>query len=99
MVDYIRKLYNKYVVLKVEDINRFSDIEEVNSILETISNARKVEGKHDNKYIVLNREDELNIDYLLSSLERHKKHLKTPYITVDDIAVDVVNAIIVAGNP
>ena len=103
-MDKIKELDNKYIVVKWEDVfnHNFLTTEEhdiFKKCLYRISECRKQDGKHDNEYIVLNLEDEANIDYLLNALELHKRDLNTPYIAIKDIAIDLINAILIAGNP
>ena len=100
----INELDNKYIVVKWQDVFNPNSLttEEYDvfmKCLNHISENRKRIGKHNNKYVVLNLDDELVIDYLLDAIEAHKKDLNTPYIAVNDIAVDLVNAIIKARNP
>ena len=100
----ITELDNKYAVVKWEDlfnadILTTEEYDTFRQCLHRISEHRKRAEKHDNKYVVLNLEDEANIDYLLAALESRKKDLKTPYISMKDISIDLVNAVLIAGNP
>lgn len=103
-MDEIQELDRKYLVVKWEDVfnHNFLTTEEhdiFKKCLYRISECRKQDGKHDNSYVVLNLEDEADIIYLLAALESRKKKLTIPYIAIGDIAVDLVNAVRIAGNP
>ena len=103
-MDELKELDNKYIVVKWEDVFNPTfltpdECDEFKSGLFRISEGRKQKGKHDNQYVVLNLEDEANIDYLLAALESRKERLSTPYIPIGDIAIDMVNAVRIAGNP
>ena len=99
----ITELDNKYCVLKWDDIksalSQREGMEFANLIMKVDSHRRLELNKGVNKYVVLNLADELNVDDLICDMRSHKKDLKTPYITINDIAVDIVNGIILAGNP
>lgn len=69
------------------------------TVIDEIKADRKSRGKNPQNYVVLNLDDELEFNYLLSKIEGHKKDLETPYIPVKDIAVDLINSIIISGNP
>lgn len=54
------KFDRKYIVIKVEDIQKYlepEDIETLNEILHHISNFRKLFGKKDNTYLVINTDE------------------------------------------
>jgi len=102
-MEEIKELDDKYLVLKWRDITPalsqaegklFADL-----IMKVDSYRRLTLNKTVNKYVVLNLVDELNVDKLISDIQSHKKDLETPYIAINDIAVDIVNGIILAGNP
>jgi len=104
IMDEIKEPDNNYIVVKWEDVfnPNFLTTEEhdiFKKCLYRIGECRKQEGKHDNRYVVLNLDDEADIDYLITTLESRRKNLSTPYIAIGDIAVDLVNAVRIAGNP
>ena len=98
----INKLDDKYLVLKIDDISeRLTEYgqRQLNQLVDDINSDRKQDGKNIQKYVVLNLDDEANIDFLISRLVSHTRRLTTPYIPIKDIGVDLVNAILIAGNP
>ena len=99
----ITELDDKYCVLKWVDIKSALSQQEgmdfADLIVKVDSHRRLKLNKRVNKYVVLNLEDELDIDDLILNLILHKKDLKTPYISIDNIAVEIINGIIHAGNP
>ena len=98
----INKLDDKYLVLKIDDISeRLTEYgqRQLNQLVDDINSDRKQDGKNIQKYVVLNLDDEANIDYLISRLVSHTERLTTPYVSIKDISVDLINAILVAGNP
>lgn len=99
----ITELDDKYCVLKWSDLkSTLSQREgkEFADLIMKVDSYRRLElNKGVNKYVVLNLADELNVDDLICDIQSHKKDLKTPYITIGDIAVDIVNGIILTGNP
>lgn len=87
--------------IKRDDLNKYLGVvlkRDLNQIEEVIQLNRKAEGKPQNKYLVLNLEDEINTWELLNSIEvvapltKDKNH----GIKVKDIAVALVNAILKA---
>ena len=65
-----------------------------NTVLEVINDERERQGKKPNKYVVLNFEDELDLNFLTAQLERLL--VNDTNVKVKDIAVDLVNAILTA---
>ena len=99
----ITELDDKYCVLKWDDIisalSQREGKEFADMIMKVNSHRRLELNKGVNQYVVLNLADELNIDELIFDIQLHKKDLETPYIKIGDIAVDIVNGLILAGNP
>jgi len=99
----ITELDDMYCVLKWEDIKSAlsqQEGKEFADMIMKVDSYRRLElNKEVNKYLVLNLADELNIDDLIFDIQSYKKDLKTPYIAINDIAVEIVNGIILAGNP
>lgn len=95
---------HKYYVLKGEDIKKylsFEEREELRDIYFKIYSRREQEGKKENQYLVLNMDDEMYIKYLenlFGEIRKEFRRLHQPEgehkVTVRDIAVDLVNAIL-----
>lgn len=89
--------FDLYCVLKWSDIQKLP-IEQRNKFIEIVDDIgilRKKEGKsYRNKYLVLNFEDDINRDELLSQLYHTRNGVKKE--KVKDIACDIVNAILKA---
>ena len=97
----ITELDDKYIVVKREDIHkylkgnsRYHTEDGFYSYLNVIKIHRNQAGKKDNRYVVLNLEDELDLTFLTAQLERLL--VKDTNVNVKDIAVDLVNAILKA---
>ena len=97
----ITELENKHLVLKWIDIKDsltnpgLRDLDEIIGIVNNTSQA----SKGPQEYVVLNLNDELDIDYLIHKLMTHKIKSSTPYVSVKDISVDLVNSVLISGNP
>lgn len=108
MTEKITKLDNKYLVVKIKDLNDFLNTEErqtLASLLIKVDGARRQKGKPINDYVVLNLDDEVSMSYLNARIQDtitkrmhaamfENKHNEPLYIR--DIAVDLVNAILKA---
>ncbi len=112
----VTELANKYIVVKREDIHkylkgnsRYHTEDGFYSYLNVINIHRKQDGKQDNRYVVLNLEDDISLAYLsgkiteiihkrmLAHLDEEKGTLQEVSegpIKVKDIAIDIVNAIL-----
>ena len=64
------------------------------TVLEGIKNNRKSIGKAEQDYVVLNLNDDINLGVLSSAIESHKEKSKKVSIPIKDIAVDLVNSIV-----
>lgn len=89
--------FDMYCVLKWADIQKLP-IEQRNKLVEIVDDIgiiRKKEGKpYRNRYLVLNSEDDIDRDELLSQLYHTRNGIKKE--KVKDIACDIVNAILKA---
>lgn len=95
----IKHLEDKYVVIKWDDIGlglKLEQKEELYMILKTIQTYRKAQNKKENRYVVLNLDDEIDLDMLRRSLNVCRLKYTPCYYKVKDIAVDLVNAILKA---
>lgn len=112
----VTELADKYIVVKREDIHkylkgnsRYHTEDGFYSYLNVINIHRKQDGKKDNRYVVLNLDDEISLAHLSGKLTEiiHKRMLEhldeekgtlheanLEPIKVKDIAVDLVNAIL-----
>lgn len=97
----IEKLDTKYFVLKSEDIGKFLSKEEIfnlHDLSNKISNGRKVEGKQDNEYVVLNLDDDINVWKLFHKID--DDYISKPsggrerITTIKRFSIDIVNAIL-----
>lgn len=97
----LEKYFSQFTkgIFTTEDEGKVIDRIPFNTVLEEIKKDRESFGKQQQKYVVLNLDDEANIDYLISKLVSHTKRLTTPYVQIKDISVDLINAILIAGNP
>ena len=98
----IKELDDKYLVFKLDDIRNSlnaSGENDLEGIIDAVNTYRSNRGKSPKRYAVLNTSDEANLDYLIQQLVSRSKKLTTPYIPVKDLSIDVINSIIVAGNP
>ncbi len=116
----VTELADKYIVVKREDIHkylkansRYHTEDGFYSYLNVINIHRKKDGKKDNRYVVLNLDDEISLAHLsgklteiihkrmLAHLDEEKGTLQEVNIEpskVKDIAVDLVNAILKAKD-
>ncbi len=100
---------NKYIVVRREDIHkylkgnsRYHTEDGFYSYLNVINIHRREEGKKDNRYVVLNLNDEIDIKYLKrkmqelidNKMEQLKIGQEIKISKVADIAIALVNAII-----
>ena len=112
----VTELADKYIVVKREDIHkylkgnsRYHTEDGFYSYLNVINIHRKEDGKKDNRYVVLNLEDDISLAYLYGKITEiiHKRMLahldeekgtlqevSEDPIKVKDIAIDIVNAIL-----
>ena len=94
----IKKLENKYFVLKRDDVYKYlSPVEffKLDSILDKIYAGRMKDDKdHWNHYVVLNLDDEINIKYLISELQDIDREI----VNVNQIAVLLINSILNVGK-
>lgn len=110
-MEEIKELDNKYTVVKWEDtfnpnILTMEESDVFRQCLYKISEGRKKMGKQDNRYVVLNLNDKIDItklglelcvkEHTPQKIEGDCDHV---FLKVDDIAVDLVNAILIADNP
>ena len=99
----IKELDDKYLVLKWKDITEGLNDEHIKAFADLVQRVdayrRLGKEKSVNRYVVLNLDDEANIDYLIHKMVEHTKHLTTPYISIEELSIDLVNAILIAGNP
>lgn len=106
MIDKID--YNKYIVIKREDLTllnlNIDEIRKFNLLLDKIDFMREKLKKPHNKYLVLNVEDKININYLLEKLlifRNYKKgisiseNIKEKTIQIKDISVFIINSILI----
>ena len=100
-MDEIKELDEKYLVLKWSDIKKLAPHRkhDLSGVTDMVSIIRESNGKFPQRYAVLNTSDEANIDYLIHKLVLRSEKLTTPYISVRDLSIDVINSINVAGNP
>ena len=96
---------NKYIVIKKEDLEKcFSPFTEkyiesipFNFVLDEIQKQREAEGKAQNKYLVLNLDDEidiLSIKHIGVALQLCGK----TKVKVNEVAVPLINAILKAKD-
>ena len=81
-------------VFTTEEEQKLIDQIPFNTVIEVIKKERERQGKKPNKYVVLNLEDELDLNFLTAKLERLL--VNDNNVKVKDIAVDLVNAILEA---
>lgn len=97
MSEHIKKLDNKYIVIKRDDLNLLSEFEKdiFNQLCGRIEAIREETGKTPNNYVVLNLDDTTSISYLLYELSSilHAEHRGN--YKIDDIATTLVNSILV----
>ena len=116
----VTELADKYIVVKREDIHkylkgnsRYHTEDGFYSYLNVINIHRKQDGKKDNRYVVLNLDDEISLAHLSGKLieiihKRMLEHLDEEKGTlhetileptkVKDIAIEIVNAILRAKD-
>jgi hypothetical protein len=116
----VTELADKYIVVKRDDVHkylkgnsRYHTEDGFYSYLNMINIHRKEDGKKDNRYVVLNLEDEISLAHLSGKLTEiiHKRMLAhldeekgtlheviADPIKVKDIAIDIVNAILRAKD-
>jgi hypothetical protein len=116
----VTELVDKYIIVKREDIHkylkgnsRYYTEEGFYGYLRVVNTHRKEDGKQDNRYLVLNLEDEISLAYLsgkiteiiykrmLAHLDEEKGTLHEVIadpIKIKDIAIDIVNAILRAKD-
>jgi len=93
---------DKYIVIKAGDLKflntkRKKDLAEVRQIIE---DERKKIGKQPSKYLVLNLNDKIDINYLVAKLIGEKPNLDNDesyeinIIKIKEIAIDIINAIL-----
>ncbi len=95
MTEIIEIDFDKYLVLKWEDINKLQILQKhkLVEVVDDIGTIGKKEGKtYRNKYFVLNIEDDIDRNELLSRL--YHTHTGIPKKKVKDIACDIINAIL-----
>ena len=91
----LNKYFSNYVsgVFITDKEQKFIDKIPFNVVLKEIQAMRECEGKKENRYLVLNMDDEIDIIEIRKALynknSMHENHVK-------DIAVDLVNAILKA---
>jgi len=97
----IHKLSDKYLVLKRSDIKQLSpDLKHnLNEIIDTVGVIRESQHKFPQQYAVLNIGEDANVDYLMDQLSVRYQNLTTPYVSVKDLAIDIINSTVVSGNP
>lgn len=96
----INELDNKYLVMKWDDVRNnlsLSQRRKLVSILLYNEKCREIEGKKDNEYVVLNQADELDLTWLTTALHEKDNEL-SGNIRVEDVAVDLVNSIIICDK-
>ena len=87
---------NKYIVIKTGDLKflntkRRKDLAEVRQI---IDDERKKIGKQPSKYLVLNLNDKIDINYLISKIDKDVPENIEQTVKVKEIAIDIINSII-----
>lgn len=99
---------HKYIVIKNSDLKYLEDMDKLSliGIISSIEKGRRFDGKNEeNKYLVLNLDDEIAELYLEDAIDKiHRKAYEvsrdthTPFkkVKVSDIAVAIVNAILKA---
>jgi hypothetical protein len=114
----ITKLDDKYIVLKVEDIHnylknnsRYHTEEGFYEYLNVINKHRNEDGKSNNRYVVLNLDDDISLTYLNAKITEQIENRLLAHIDLEngllrdvvisapkvrDISVDLVNAILKA---
>lgn len=93
---------NKYLVIKTADLDNYIgkglDRNIFEAVCKKIEHLRTKEGKPDNKYLVLNLDDDFSIHYLFQRIallnEKTRFNQKWRELKIKDIAVDLVNAIL-----
>ena len=92
----ITELDDKYLVLKIDDISeRLTEYgqRQLNQLVDDINSDRKQDGKNIQKYVVLNLVDKIDTVYLTKQLE---DWIQPRMLKVEDIATDLVNAVLKA---
>ena len=95
IMEAINELDNKYLVMKWDDVRNnlsLSQRRELVSIIQYNDKCRELEGKEENNYVVLNLDDKIDIIYLTKQLDR----ILSRILKVEDIATDLVNAVLKA---
>lgn len=98
----ITELEHEHLVLKwidIKDSLTNHGLKDLDEIIHAVNIPRINEGKPPQEYVILNLNDELDIDYLIHKLMAHKIKSPTPYVSVKDISVDLVNSVLISGNP
>lgn len=91
--DDLERYFSQFTkgVFTTEQEGKYIDSIPFNLVLEEIQNQREAEGKPQNKYLVLNLDDEIDQNHLIRKLNLTPT---TPPLKVKDIAVALVNAIL-----
>lgn len=102
-MDKIKELDNKYLVLKWEDINNNLSQErkqQLDEMIGLITHVRATEGKLPQSYVVLNRNDDINLGGLMHEIHNiidapQRKHTQK----ICDFGIDIllINAVL-RGN-
>jgi len=97
MMERIKELDNKYLVLKWDDINNNLSRErkqQLDEMIGLITHARATEGKLPQSYIVLNRSDDIHLGKLKTVIHEQQSFLPVFACSVDNIAVGLINSIL-----
>jgi len=73
----------------------FIDTIPFKTVVEQIQKTREANGKSDNHYVVLNMDDEIDLNHLRRTINKKQSFLPISACKVKDIAVDLVNAILI----
>lgn len=93
--------FDKYIVIKKDDFNKYLDKDEKEQFfnyIAWINRLRKMDGKKDNKYLVLNIDDYIDLKYLKNRIEdiidTRKNICKPEYIKIKEISINIINSIL-----
>lgn len=94
--EQITKLEQKYLVLKLEDINNLypNHKAQLENITKMIDIKRHLSNKPDNEYLVLNQNEEIDLRWLSCELNNLDDSISRKTF-VKDISVTLVNSILI----
>ena len=94
MVEKIKELDNKYLVLKWDDIRNSLNsrgLKDLDDIIESVATVRENDGKLPQSYVVLNQKDDCDIDYLSHKINQLRE--KWSQVSMKTISLDLIKSI------